>query len=136
MCANKVSTDRTDMDTTEGHRGAYPQQASRFDLATRECRLGLVNLSQDALGIPSSVGAKRRVLRAIKRVPVRRSSAATRLLTTLSAKSISRAAAERLRAATALTKVRNSFISSSMKTSGHFPLRGDFLHSNRDGLLN
>src|SRR5258705_1989284 len=49
MCANKVSTDRTDMDTTERHRGAYPQQASRFDLATRQCRLSLVNLGQDAL---------------------------------------------------------------------------------------
>jgi hypothetical protein len=37
------------MDTTERHRGAYPQQTSRFDLATRQCRLSLVNLGQDAL---------------------------------------------------------------------------------------
>src|SRR6266568_1536766 len=44
MFANKVSTDWTDMDTAERHRRAYPQQTLRFDLATRQCRLG-----QDAL---------------------------------------------------------------------------------------
>src|SRR5260370_30215828 len=49
MCAKKFSTDWTDMDTTERHRRAYPQQTLRFDLATRQCGLGLVDLSQDAL---------------------------------------------------------------------------------------
>src|SRR5882724_2639035 len=49
MCANKVSADWTDTDTTERHRRAHPQQTLRFDLATRQCRLGLVDLSQDAL---------------------------------------------------------------------------------------
>src|SRR6266446_10133075 len=49
MCANKVCTDRTDMNTTERHRRAHPKQTLWFDLATRQCRLSLVNLSQDAL---------------------------------------------------------------------------------------
>src|SRR5882724_8412573 len=49
MFANEVSTDRTDMDTAERYRRAYPQQTLRFDLATRQGRLSLVNLSQNAL---------------------------------------------------------------------------------------
>src|SRR5260370_26050281 len=51
MCANKVSTDRTDMSAAEGHRCTYPQQTLRFGLAARQCRFSLINLGQDA---PSS----------------------------------------------------------------------------------
>src|SRR5258707_6565277 len=49
MYANKLSTDRTDMDTAERHRRTYPQQTSRCDVTTPQRRLSLVNLSQDAL---------------------------------------------------------------------------------------
>jgi hypothetical protein len=37
------------MNATERHRRTHPKQTSRFELATRQCRLSLVNLSQDAL---------------------------------------------------------------------------------------
>src|ERR1700686_2639128 len=49
MCANKLCTDRTHMDPAERHRSTYSQQTLRVALAARQCRLSLVNLSEDAL---------------------------------------------------------------------------------------
>ncbi len=73
---------------------------------------------------PSSVRARLRVLRAIRHTSARRSSVDSRLLTTLSARPISRLAADRLPAATIRTKVRSSVMSSSMPPS-HFPIGGE-----------
>src|SRR6266849_3302482 len=66
----------------------------------------------------------------MRRASARRSSDARRLLTTLSAKSISRAAADRLPAPTILTNVRSSGMSLSMWASPYFPFGEYFLHPN------
>src|SRR6266576_6219511 len=49
MYANKVSTDRADMETAERDRCTYSKQTLGLDVTARECRFRLVNLGQDAL---------------------------------------------------------------------------------------
>src|SRR4051812_18740909 len=76
----------------------------------------------------------------MRRISVRRSSIASRLLTTLSARPISRPAADRLPAPTIRTNARSSLTSSSMATSRSFPIRGEYIQltqaniPDRDGL--
>src|SRR5258707_15388666 len=70
----------------------------------------------------------------MRRTSVRRSSIASRLLTTLSARPISRPAADRLPAATIRTNVRSSVMSSSMPASRSFPIDGEYLQFAQDNI--
>src|SRR4051795_4726073 len=76
----------------------------------------------------------------MRRISVRRSSIASRLLTTLSERPISRPAADRLPAPTIRANARSSLASPSMATSRSFPIRGEYIQltqaniPDRDGL--
>ena len=46
----EIAADRTDMGAAQSMRGAHPQDAFRFDAATPQRRLSLINFRQNALG--------------------------------------------------------------------------------------
>ncbi len=100
------------MGAAQRMRGAHPQHAFRFGAATRQRRFGLINFSQDALGsfehvLPLFGQGQAASAAGDKAHFGQPSNVASRLLTTLSARPISRLAAERLPAAAIRTKVRS-----------------------------
>ena len=139
MRPSKVATDRADMRAAERHRRTHPQHALRFDAAMRQSRLGFVDLSQDTLGsfvelltlfsqrqVAGAAGNEARL------GPP--SSVARRLLTTLSARPISRPAADRLPAPTMRTNVRSSGDVVQHARLSYFPIGGEYLQSAEDNI--